>query len=786
MSALGGSLAFGLRISAQDDTRRGIQSALASIGGLARGAVKPITIPLRIAQNGLGLLRDINLGLAPVVRLLDQTIERGAALEVVQKNFRANLRTALAGDGAIEQGNRRIDAIGRGLVAAAHGTLRWADALRLANRAMSDGIGVGDLDTIFDFAARKAQTIGEQTEGVAGGLLAALGMGRPNVLKQFGIDIEFVADQYDRLRGPGAFDALDFASRRAMVLAAATTKMRSELRGMGVSGQETIFVWQTIKNQIGDSVDKLVLAAAKSESVQNSLKGVRDVLAGITAHFEGGGSIGELLVGKDGGASGGLLGGLKAMALDAGEALGRGILGGILKAFAGIGGLFGRIPVAGAGGGIGDDLRRLDGTGGQGLIGWLARAMQSVPTMLAMRYADVRGFTRPRSQKPLKWGALGGVQSGVEMAEEAGYLSPTIFSAIGNVIARNLRREPGTALQGLRIVPMSQLEDRSAPGPLTQFWRWFSPNYNHVGRGLPLLWKEAFGLEGVSWSGIFQNLSDQVKSLTDTIRGMVSHHRAQPLPGALIPSNPLLAAAFGANMAAFGSLGGVDWFNLDLFGLADQAGDAILRGDGGPSRTSDWFTAFRGDFPGEDLSPAARMQLMGIDAADYRLTAGARAQRMSRTATLERRLGDINRGGEFVRQRARREAGEYIDQLVRDGRYVSPNDRRRIFAEVLERRIAGARAPVESEMARLRGEIGASDERRLLDAAGLERRPVLEGGRLSEARTPRGLREDAARESALDKPASELSKVASDLAMAARMIAQALGVDANELMAEPG
>jgi hypothetical protein len=61
-----------LKISAQDDTRSGLNSVLSNISSLARGAIKPITIPLQIARGGLGLLRDIQMGLLPTIRDGDQ------------------------------------------------------------------------------------------------------------------------------------------------------------------------------------------------------------------------------------------------------------------------------------------------------------------------------------------------------------------------------------------------------------------------------------------------------------------------------------------------------------------------------------------------------------------------------------------------------------------------------------------------------------------------------------------------------------------------------------------
>jgi len=195
--------------------------------------------------------------------------------------------------------------------------------MRLANQAMADDFPLKNLATLFEFAAKKAGSLGESTEQLASSLINAFGTGNTRALKQFGIDINFVSDQFDKINGQGAFDSLEFAQRRSLILAAATTKMREEMKRLGVSGKEVGFAWQGIKTEIGDAADKLTLAVVRSKALTSGLTGFKDFLGGIAYHFEKGGSIGELLFGK--GHSGGLWGVAKGFGRDIGTAIGEGL-----------------------------------------------------------------------------------------------------------------------------------------------------------------------------------------------------------------------------------------------------------------------------------------------------------------------------------------------------------------------------------------------------------------------------------------------------------------------------
>ena len=116
--------------------------------------------------------------------------------------------------------------------------------------------------------------------------------------------------------------------------------MQQQMGRIGVNGRENIFIFQAIKNAIGNSVDRLFAMVAGSKQLRTALSTVRDLIEGFTKHLEDGGSIRDLLFGKKGGKSGGLLGLAGSLFVDIGENIGRGILGGILKGLAALPGLF--------------------------------------------------------------------------------------------------------------------------------------------------------------------------------------------------------------------------------------------------------------------------------------------------------------------------------------------------------------------------------------------------------------------------------------------------------------
>lgn len=320
------NLTFALRISAQDQTRTGLRSALSGLQSFARTAIKPITVPLKLGMAGVRALRDFNLGLRPLIAGMDDLIERGAALEVQQKSFAALTGTR----GAATQ--RLAGTIQR----AAAGTIRLAEAMQIANRALGSGLNMQQLVTAIDFISKKSITTGRSAREALDKVITGLARGSTLFLDDFGIlvdGIDGVRTAFDRIRGAGAFDQLGPAAQKAEIIRAAIAEMAGQMTRMGVTGRETIFVWSQIKNQVGDATDKLILAIAKSRAMREALRGLRDLLGGLEKHFAGGGGFGQLLFGKEG--KGGALRVLGAGLVDLGENLGRAVGGGLLKALGG-------------------------------------------------------------------------------------------------------------------------------------------------------------------------------------------------------------------------------------------------------------------------------------------------------------------------------------------------------------------------------------------------------------------------------------------------------------------
>ena len=324
-------LSFGLRIGAKNDTQGALRGSLAGVMAFARKAAKPIIIPLKIARGGLALLRDINVGLAPLVAGLDRVIERGTKLEVVRKSFES-----LTG-----KSGRQVRALARELVRASSGTLSLAKAMQIANRGMGSGLSLRQLGTAIEFISKKAITTGKNAEHAIDTVITGLSRGSTLFLDDFGIlvdGIEGVGRTFDAIKGAGAFDSLGPAAKKAETIRQAIVEMQGQMGRIGISGKETIFVFKGLKNEIGNMVDKLFMAVGRTGALKAAMEGLRDVVAGMVEHFERGVSdtpLMDILFGKKGGKSGGLFGLLKAGAMDLGEALGRGILGGMLKALSG-------------------------------------------------------------------------------------------------------------------------------------------------------------------------------------------------------------------------------------------------------------------------------------------------------------------------------------------------------------------------------------------------------------------------------------------------------------------
>lgn len=300
-------------VKATDKSKAAFLSARENYNGLRR-AMRPITLTVQLARGGLGLLRDIQLGLLPTLHQVKNFVDHATGIEPVLKTFEQ--RSGHVGQNA--------DYAARRLQAAAFGTLGWVDAMAEANRAFSAGIPEGPLNTIFRYAALKAAgergNAGQLTSQIIGGLSRS-DRGAITVLKDMGIDVRDIADDYDRIKGAGAFDDLPFAQRRLMIMSEATRRMEEEIQKFALSGRDINFIWAAIKTQVGDAVDKFSAWVLKSDAVKKGAQALKDILGGAVEHLEKGGSLKELLFGGGkGDESGGLLGGVKAGLLDAGEA----------------------------------------------------------------------------------------------------------------------------------------------------------------------------------------------------------------------------------------------------------------------------------------------------------------------------------------------------------------------------------------------------------------------------------------------------------------------------------
>lgn len=627
------TMKFGLAIESHADTR-GFKQTLDGISGVARAALKPITIPIQIARGGLGLLRDINLGLRPAVDALDRFLTRGAGLEGIQRAF--GRQSGLVGN--------RAEYAARSLQAAALGTIRWGEAMRLANKGLSDNFSLKQIEQVFKFARSKATAEGEAgIENIAGGLLQALGMGSGKVLKQFGIDLGDVEESYARIKGAGAFDDLPFAERRAVIIAAAMEKMGVEAKRLKPAWNDTGILWQQIKTQVGDSVDKLTLSVVKSGALKNALSGVRDVLGGITRHFEQGGSFGELFFGK--GKSGGLLGGLKAVFLDAGEALGKSILRGVIGAILEI-----RRIMQG-------DLGSKMISAGKSALNWTGSLMDELPSGGQWLVGGGRRFNeRDRIQNAGDFvGQLRGTGARDSIGEYIEKKRIELLELFGTI------RQVG-------VLPLLGLGNpRPSATPL-------------MGRAAPqspgLLEGAGMGMNA-AWRGLIHGIQRTWKMSTG--QGDIG-----PLKLSMggPPVNPFLAMRQAVGAAAMG--GFLPDFGSGIFDALQRYHDQTGGGDNW-QRSGDWWKAFQeempGGMPGQVSAEAAAMLRMGINPAQFQHSDRWRGTQRAAMTRLQQRLRRIS-GGDIRTQLGRQavsDVGAAIRQIVAQGGVLNPGDRQRMI-----------------------------------------------------------------------------------------------------------
>lgn len=712
-------MTFGIRIGATDETQGSLRSALSGFTSFARTLSRPILIPLKIASGGLSLLRDINLGLRPLVAGIDHIIAKGTALDTVSKSFRS--LTGLS--------DAKAAALARRLVDAAHGGLRLSEAMQLANRAMAAGMDPArDLPTIFDFAAKKAVTTGMEFGSAMERIIMGLSRGSPAILDDFGLlndGLEGVTKSYEKIKGSGAWEALGPAGQKAEIIRQAMADMQRQLGKIGVTGQETVFVWQRIKNEIGDAVDTLFAAVGRSDKLKSALAGVRDVIAGMTRHIEKGGSLWDILFGKKGGQSGGLFGGLQAGILDLGEQLGRGILGGLLKGVA-------LLPELGDK--LWDKMKEAGAEVGQEIYDKLAPLADEIPANLEQAIKDgarplvdlLRRFfpsSAPVATSQPSDGAKVYVEDlkagGAVAAKGApGYITRKTALDLGVMGAVWLAARETAAIAAddaaaasLKHVPMagdvaSAALPKSVAGTIGRQGLGFIAkklvpamtiaDFLYTGYG--------FATELGGYIKAAGERADAEEMLEETRRRAKARGLQVGMGGGLLGA-ALVAAAMGVTPG-----GSQKARSGSLFDLAGKWGDRILSGwsfGSEQSRTEAWLENYRGEFPAPNSRKPAVDTPTGL-----RLTQTARLRMLRDRAALDREEMAVRQGLHGTRQDALRRTNEEVRRLKSEGYDVgAPGSRirRDIYARMLGEVVGERVTPLHERQAGIHDRLSRDD-----------------------------------------------------------------------------
>ena len=658
-------MTFGLRIAATDDTQGALRSSLSGFISFARKLASPITIPLRIVQGGSGLLRDINLGLMPLVRRFDDLVTKGAALDAIQRSF-----TSLTGRSA-----KDAEHLANRLVAAAGGLLDDSRAMQLANRAIAGGVDAArDLPLIFEFAAKKAVSMGLDTGSMLDQMFSGFMRGSTRQFEPLGIlqkGVEGVKRDFEAMKGKGAWDMLAPTAQQAEMMRQAAGEMRAQLGRLGVSGKETIFLWSGIKNQVGDAVDKLFQAVANSKSMRDALGGARDVLAGLTKHFESKGTIWEVIFGKEGGKSKGLFGFLEAGILDLGEMAGRGILGGILKGLS-------KLPDLGnwlwdkMGGALDMLSEKL-----APIFEPIKKAIVELANWFKQKLGPVIEWLEAKLKPLVDWAAKKFAGIGEEFMPKMG----------GGTAAFNTQwwaSNPAGKLKAVGLIATDFLD--KVFGGLEMGAAGIEP-----GVGAPELWAIRRRIEQKQQQRWLEWQKDygQVPARKPTPREVAG--MASPARGAL--PFPLMGLT---RAALYGIVGGAVGQPETMWDWMGREGDAMLGGISGFGRIRQAMDKFRGDFPGKGAEDFAFGELSG--ASIYALTWFGRQRLRREQARIEHDADVANSGGFFIRQRAILWAGQEARELRRQGYRLTPGDE----ADLRERAIVRLRdAAIESRRPRI-------------------------------------------------------------------------------------
>ncbi|MBX3396499.1 MAG: hypothetical protein KF841_14150 [Phycisphaerae bacterium] len=675
-------LNFSMRIGVEDGTEAGLQSAMTRfrkfLGGLAG---KAFALPLNVGKAGLGILRDVNLGLMPLVRGIDGVVDRGSRLEVIRRGF-----LNLTG-----QSSKNADVMARQIVRAASGTMRMAEGMALANRALGS-MSFDDLLTAVEFISKKSVATGKDPGEALNTVITGLVRGSTLFLDDFGILVdgaEGVARSFNAIKGSGAFEQLGPAAQKAETIRQALAEMRAQTKSLGVSGKETFFLWSGIQNLIGDGVDKLVLAVAKSKALKDGLAGFADILRGVTKHVEKGGSIGELMFGKfvrD--AKGnvrkdlsgremrqgpGLLNLAGAAVVDLGEALGRGILGGLLKGLSMLPDIFSYAW---------DQLKSLF----RWVVDEIPRALKTAFNWLKSEFLPAWGNTI----KPLT-DVIGqalydlSVKMG-ELITAIGEIHSKIVEGLAQWFSGFMVDKAGNQTQLGQMFGVTDPEDptfkaarqrreQAAEERRRAYEADRDASSTSAGKAGALagfLVKSALAGLKLSFDALLSGeMAAGVKSKISGEKARESlQSRAGGAPGTM--QGMLAGSLFAATVAAGSKAGRTLW---DLFG--DNAKSLLSGGVlGGNTRISGAIGGFINQFsePAKVLKvrPASRP-------GDLEFTDAKRDEFHRRQRKIEEEKRAVERGDRGVRQEARRRAAEETERLRREGYRITPRDRRRIF-----------------------------------------------------------------------------------------------------------
>jgi hypothetical protein len=686
---------FGIKIGAENDTKSGITGALTGFRSFVSSIAKPISIPIRIgksslsaARSSLAFLRDFNLGVGGLARgavfaagKLDELLDAGLKFKPQLQSFES--LTGKSGKSAID--------MAKSLVAASNGTLTLASAIQIANRGLASGLGFDQIGTVLDFVSKKAVTTGKNAGQAVDTVVTGLARGSTLFLDDFGIlvdGLEGVKRTFDSINGNGAFDSLGPAAQKAETVRQALVEMRQQIGNIGVTGKETFFVFEGIKNSLRSSVTRMLSMIANSEALRNVLVTVQGIVRGITQHFEGGGGFTELLLGKKGGKGGGLLGLGGAVMIDLGKLIGQGFMGVVLKSFTTI---FQGLP--GALRFIKDDL---------------IPAIKSIMIDVGKEFGnEIRAAFAPVTAD-LKdfFYTLGlGVDKTIDDTKD-------YFGTAWLGLKRVINNTFGTDLKGPRgekismgsgmpppTTPQGMLAQLSLTSALARVMtdeeeRRFKYAKSH-GDVVEVDYRS---------NGFMQSIRDVFSSQVNAA--------INPWAKAFTASQ---AVAQNQPTAPTGILGRLDsmadrvidgiekWSSSSFIGNLDKAADNLLDSAVAFKRTRAEFAKFQTDFSGKAASKAVikgAVKQPGDD--DIPLTQASRRNRRNRLAQIDRELNQIAKGNVFAGQQARERTRARIAKLRGEGRDVRPSDVRRIAQEEFDAVVRERSEPLRKERDQIR------------------------------------------------------------------------------------